>query len=103
MAAGTQHLQPTHRAYSTPSEGGGTRMCLGLATPTKTAGASTLNSMRFRRTETSPVGQLPNGARQRRAASCERRDKSRTHLDAESDPFRRSRKHRAASWGGSFV
>ena len=30
MAAQTQ-LQPTHRAYSTPSEGGGTRICLGFA------------------------------------------------------------------------
>jgi hypothetical protein len=31
MAAQTQQLEPTHRAYSTPSEGGGTRMCLGFA------------------------------------------------------------------------
>jgi hypothetical protein len=30
MAPQTQ-LQPTHRAYSTPSEGGGTRICLGFA------------------------------------------------------------------------
>jgi hypothetical protein len=31
MAAQTQQLQPTHRAYSTASEGGGTPICLGLA------------------------------------------------------------------------
>jgi hypothetical protein len=31
MAAQTQQLEPTHRAYSTPSEGGGTRICLGFA------------------------------------------------------------------------
>jgi hypothetical protein len=76
MAAQTQQLEPTHRAYST------------------------LSSMRFRRTGISPVGQLPNGARQRRAASCERRGRgeSRTHLGAESDPFRRrAKQHRAAS------
>jgi hypothetical protein len=30
MAAQTQ-LQATHRAYSTPGEGGGTRICLGFA------------------------------------------------------------------------
>jgi hypothetical protein len=44
--------------------------------------------------------------RKTKASGLERekgRGENRTRLGAESDPFRRSRKHRAASWGGSFI
>jgi hypothetical protein len=103
MAAQTQQLEPTHRAYSTPSEGGGTRMCLGFAYAHKDGRGFDVKLHAFPAEETSPVGPLPNGAR--RAASFERRGRaeSRTHLGAERDPFWRSDKQRAASSGGSFI